>query len=193
MDLIILTILILAGMFYYLQSRGWKKRNILSLIFGIGWAFLFFTYGAEILSSVWPQVNAADFFIIYYIFFWGGSLLAAAVPFLKIKDKQGAIKVIKLFFALSLLYLAIDNIGFGPAAVGPQSPYKGQDLCTLNPTFYAEDVFMGCYFIQKAGIDPFSPYANFIVYVLISLVLILIGIKIIGLKKSEKIIYNFKI
>lgn len=189
-NLIVLMIVILAGVFYFLSKEGWQKRHVFSLVLGLGWAFLFFTYGQKILVDIWPTATASTFFIAYFVLFWGGSALIAIIPLLSDGHKHDALKVFKLFLALGLIYIMIDNIGFGPPAVGPNSPYIGKDLCALNPTFYAEDVAMGCYGVQKFGIDPFGQTASFLVYIIYSLIIFWAGMRLIGFKKAEEIIYG---
>ena len=187
--LVVLTIVLLAGMFYYLSKVGWERRHVLSLVLGFGWAFTFFTYGQKVVTTYWPSANATTFFIAYFLVLWGGAALIATLPFWFNGHKQHAKRIITLFLVMGLLFIVVDNIGFGPPAVGPNSPYIGKDICALDPTFYAEDVFMGC-IIQKLGVDPYGNTATFLVYVVFSFLLFVASLRLVGFKKVEQILYG---
>lgn len=189
---LILTVIIaiIAGAF--LHYHKWKTRHILSFIFGFVFVFEFSSKGQSLLTPVFPDITAASLWVISFIFIYIGAAIISTIPLALHnfkKEKRKIINIFKLFIVLGLVYTAIDNFTMGPFAVGPHSPYMNKSLCSLDATYYSEDVFFGC-LLEKVGISPYSDLADFLTYNIYSSFLIFVAGIIVGYKKLEKIIFN---
>lgn len=194
MNILILSIVFLTALlFIFLYYKKWKIRHIISFLFALSFMFLFSLYGSDILRYIWKGANASTLWVImFFILYLGGGIIGSIPLLLDGTNKKELKKIfhlITLLFALGLIYVAIDNLWFGPFAIGPNSPYIGQDMCHLNPTYYAEDVFSGCQ-IQRLGIDPFGNTASFLGYWVFSALLIVLAILMLGAKKVEKVLFE---
>lgn len=190
MNEFLLAIIALIVIAYFLRKEGFTTRHTWGLILAVAWAFLFFTYGGPIIQNIFPTVSASSFFLTYLVVVGVGTALLTALPLWNAGMKLEARKAFLAIIAVWLLYVVVDAVGFGPAAVGPNSPYQGQDLCSLNPTYYSEDVAFGCYVLQPLGVAPYSPMASLVTYILFPAALLLIAMRILGIKKVEKVIFN---
>lgn len=180
----------LFGIFLYYHK--WKLKHIISIVFSFIFVFIFATYGKEILTPIWANANASTLWLIMFLLIYLGGGIIGSIPFIidgiQKGDKKKIWHIIRFWLVIGLVYVAIDNFSFGPFAVGPNSPYIGQNLCHLNPTYYAEDVFSGC-LIQSIGINPFGELASFLCYQMYSLLLLFLAGLLVGWKYLEKVIY----
>lgn len=190
MNLLLLVFIALLVLWYYLRREGFTTNHASGIVLGMAWAFFFFTYGGPFLQKTFPSLHAASFFFVYFLLIIVGGGLLTALPLWNAGERSQARKVFMAIVAIGLLYVAVDAISLGPAAVGPNSPYQGESLCSLNPTYYAEDVFFGCYIIQPLGVLPYSPMASFLTYIVFPILLLLVALRVIGVRKAERIIFN---
>jgi len=190
--LLFTTILVfLFGVLLYFGK--WKLKHIVSFVLSILFVYLFSEYGYQLLSPIWKGANAADFWLIVFFVIYVGGAIIGTLPFIIDGIQKGEKKklwnIFKFWIVLGLIYVAVDNVTMGPFAVGLNSPYISYgSLCHLNPTFYAEDVWAGCIY-ERFGGNPFGSQANFLVYVVFTMLLALIAILIVGYKRFEKLIF----
>ena len=194
--LLFLSLAIALAVAFFLYKKKWNIKHVISLFMGFVFIFVFSTYGSSILKPVFPGINAALFFLIIFIIIYIGGAFVGSLPFLIHgdfkKQKHKIINLFKIFLVFGLVYTAVDNFTMGPFAAGPNSPYIGKSLCSLDATYYSEDVFFGC-LLEKLMINPYSNLAAFIVYNVLSLVLILSAGRIIGFRRLEGLMYPERI
>lgn len=183
-------VLLLGGLLYY---KKWQPKHILSLTFSLVFMSIFAIYSHQILTPFWPSANASTLWVITFIIIYIGGAIMATLPFLldglDASDLKKFWKLLKIWIVIGLLYTVVDNSLYGPFAVGPESPYIGQNICNLPTSAVAEDVFFGC-LLQKAGINPFGALAGHIVYYWLTIAGLLLTIFILGAGKIEKLIFN---
>ena len=189
---IIINVLLAVAFGFFLLRMGWKKRHILSIILGFIFVFEFASNGAALLLPIFPHINASSFYLIAFFVIYIGGAVVSAIPLALHnfkKEKKKIIKIFKLFLVLGLVYTALDNFTMGPFAAGPHSPYIGQSLCSLDATYYSEDVFFGCV-LEKLHVNPFTNTAAFLTYNVYTLFLLVLAGAIIGFKGLEKIMFE---
>ena len=189
---LIISIAFAAAFSFFLIKMGWKTRHVLSLLLGFIFVFEFSSNGAALLTPIFPHINASFFWLIAFIVIYVGGATVSAIPLALHnfkKERKKIIKIFKMFIVLGLVYTAIDNFTMGPFAAGPHSPYMGKSLCSLDATYYSEDVFFGC-MLEKIHMDPFTNTAAFLTYNTYTLFLLLIAGAIIGYKRLEKIVFE---
>lgn len=188
---LIITLGIILSLGIFLYKKKWELKHVVSLILSLMFVFFFAYYGAKILLPIWPHANAASFWVLMFFIIYGGGAFMGSIPFLvqgiNKKDMRKIKKVIKFWFAIGLIYVAVDNSTMGPFAVGPHSPYTGS-LCKLDPTYYSEDVFAGCV-LEKVGINTTSELAIFLTYIVFTTLLLALAGLIIHYKRLEKIMF----
>ena len=152
---------------YWLVREGWSAKNAASLALSLLWGLFFGLDGSVIITQVFPGVYADSLWLITFLGLWAGSGFFASVPFLKEGEYSKATRVFELWIAAGFAYTALDNMFFGPYAVGPGSYLLGQNLTTQPPSYLAEDLAFGS-FLQRLGLDPFTGFAAFLCYIVYS-------------------------
>lgn len=188
----IASILVAIAFGLFLYHKKWKLVHIISILVGFIFVFEFSTIGSKLLIPIFPGISAASLWLITFMVIYGGGALITSVPLALhgFKREKHKIKnVFRVFIALGLIYTAVDNFTMGPFAAGPNSPYVGQSLCTLDATYYSEDVFFGC-ILEKAGANPFSNLSDFLTYNIYTLFLVILAGAAIGFKKMEGLVFE---
>lgn len=183
--LLILTIVVTLGLvaiFNIILLKKWKLRHILAIEIAILYAIIFSTYLTPLLlASGIPWTGATFFFAFFMFLTFGGALLFGVIAW----DRKAAV----IWIAGMFLYLAWDNVTFGPLAVGAGSIYSPRDICLLDARTYAEDVFLGC-IAQSIGYDPYSIEASLFVYGDMVLLIVISSIYVLGFKKTENFMFE---
>jgi hypothetical protein len=186
---LLVTIPLLALVGFWLWRESWEIQNVISLVVSIVWGLLFGLYGGNFITSIFPTIYADSLWLIVFVATWLGSGVVAMIPFLAKGESDRAIKIFTLWIAAGFAYTALDNMFFGPFAVGPGSYLLGQDLTRQNPSYLAEDLAFGS-LLQRLGVDPFTDFAAFITYVGFSLSLLGGAVLLVGAKKVQSVLFD---
>lgn len=189
MNYILVAIPILGVVGYWLYLEGWEPHNIISLMISILWGLMFGLYGGAIITVLIPGLYADALWLLVFIGTWIGSGAFAMLPMLLKGHTVKATRIFTLWIAAGLAYTALDNMFFGPFAVGPGSYLLGQDLAHQNPSFLAEDLAFGA-FLQRLGVNAFTDFAAFLTYVVFSLSLLGGAIALIGAERVQSILFD---
>ena len=189
MNYFLLSIPILALVGFWLWRESWEIQNVISVAASIIWGLLFGLYGGQFITSVFPGIYADSLWLIIFLVTWVGSGLVATIPFLVKGKTVKATRIFTLWIAAGLAYTALDNIFFGPFAVGPGSYLFGQDLTRQNPSYLAEDLAFGS-LLQRLGIDAFTDFAAFVTYVGFSLSLLGGAVGLVGAERVQSMLFD---
>jgi len=185
----LLSLPILALVGYWLWHEDWEIQNVISVAASIIWGLLFGLYGGQFITGTFPSIYADSLWLFVFLATWLGSGLVAMIPFLVKGKTVKATRIFTLWMAAGLAYTALDNIFFGPFAVGPSSYLLGQDLTRQNPSYLAEDLAFGS-LLQRLSINAFTDFAAFITYVGFSLSLLGGAIGLVGAERVQSILFD---
>lgn len=189
MNYLLVTIPLLAVMGFWLWREGWEIQNVVSLAVSMVWGLLFGLYGGQFITIIIPSIYADSLWLIVFLATWLGSGFVAMIPFLIKGHTVKATRIFTLWIAAGLAYTALDNMFFGPFAVGPGSYLIGQDLTHQNPSYLAEDLAFGSV-LQRLGINAFTDFAAFATYVGFSISLFVGAILLVGAERVQSILFD---